>query len=191
MTTFGMAMGPLAVLDLAGLDVGWRIRKNTATMRSRPKEFLARRPPVRTGPLRPEDRRGGTSTKPEAGRRRPIRSRAALEKRPPVGIADGPSRGDRRATVYALINEGACILEEKIALRAGDIDIVYVYGYGFPAWRGGPMWYADTIGLKRVYDRICQFEQQHGKLWTPANLLKQLAETGKTCAELDREKSQT
>lgn len=87
-------------------------------------------------------------------------------------------------TVYALINEGARILEEGIALRPGDIDIIYVYGYGFPAFRGGPMWYADTIGLKTVYDRLRVFEQQHGERWTPAPLLKQLAESGITFASL-------
>src|SRR5262249_58258656 len=71
-------------------------------------------------------------------------------------------------TVYALINEGARILDEGIALRAGDIDIVYVYGYGFPAYRGGPMWYADTVGLKAVHGRIREFENQHGAPSAPA-----------------------
>ena len=78
-------------------------------------------------------------------------------------------------------------LEEGIALRAADIDIVHVHGYGFPAYRGGPMWYADTVGLKQVYERVRQFEQRHGDLWTPALLLKRLAESGKTFADRDRE----
>ena len=90
-------------------------------------------------------------------------------------------------TVYALVNEGARILEEGIALRAVDIDIVYVHGYGFPAYRGGPMWYADTVGLKQVYEHVRQFEKQHGDLWTPAPLLQRLAESGKTFTELDKE----
>src|SRR5207247_6701407 len=77
-------------------------------------------------------------------------------------------------TVYALINEGARILEEGIALRAGDIDVIYVYGYGFPAYRGGPMWYADTVGLKKVHDRIREFQRQHGDRWAPAPLLARL-----------------
>jgi 3-hydroxyacyl-CoA dehydrogenase len=88
--------------------------------------------------------------------------------------------------VYALINEGAKILGEGIALRAVDIDIIYIYGYGFPAHRGGPMWYADTVGIKNVYERICEFEKQHGNDWTPALLLKQLAEAGKNFADLDK-----
>jgi 3-hydroxyacyl-CoA dehydrogenase len=68
-----------------------------------------------------------------------------------------------------------------------DIDIVYVHGYGFPAYRGGPMWYADTVGLKQVAERIRQFEKQHGDLWAPAPLLQRLAESGKTFAGLDKE----
>src|SRR5262249_13084480 len=91
-------------------------------------------------------------------------------------------------TLYALINEGAKILEEGIALRAVDIDIIYINGYGFPAYRGGPMWYADTVGLTKIYERICAFQKQHGDLWKPAGLLKRLADDGKTFASLDMEK---
>jgi 3-hydroxyacyl-CoA dehydrogenase len=82
--------------------------------------------------------------------------------------------------IYALVNEGARILEDGIALRAVDIDITYLCGYGFPAWRGGPMFYAGTVGLKNVLARIEEFERQHGSdLWSPAPLLKRLAEQGK------------
>src|SRR5208282_1418641 len=89
--------------------------------------------------------------------------------------------------IYALVNEGARILEEGYALRAVDIDIIYINGYGFPAYRGGPMWHADTVGLKKVYDRVLEFRQQHGEIWEPADLLKQLAEQGKTFADYNRE----
>jgi 3-hydroxyacyl-CoA dehydrogenase len=92
--------------------------------------------------------------------------------------------------IYALVNEGARILEEGYALRAVDIDIIYINGYGYPAYRGGPMWYADTVGLKKVYDRVVEFEKQHGALWTPAPLLKQLAESGKTFADFDKQVGQ-
>ena len=86
--------------------------------------------------------------------------------------------------IYALVNEGARILEEGIALRAVDIDIIYINGYGFPAHRGGPMWYADTVALKNVYERICDFHRQFGELWEPAPLLKRLVEEErKTFAE--------
>jgi 3-hydroxyacyl-CoA dehydrogenase len=89
--------------------------------------------------------------------------------------------------VYALVNEGARILEEGYALRAVDIDIIYLNGYGFPAYRGGPMWHADTVGLRKVYARVCEFHQQHGELWAPAPLLKRLAEADKTFAAFDKE----
>jgi 3-hydroxyacyl-CoA dehydrogenase len=89
--------------------------------------------------------------------------------------------------IYALVNEGARILEEGFALRAVDIDIIYLNGYGFPAYRGGPMWHADMVGLQKVYQRICEFHQQHGELWAPAPLLQRLAESGKTFAEFDKE----
>jgi 3-hydroxyacyl-CoA dehydrogenase len=91
--------------------------------------------------------------------------------------------------IYALVNEGARILEEGYALRAVDIDIIYLNGYGFPAHRGGPMWYADTVGLKNVLARINEFHRQHGELWEPAPLLKRLAEEGKGFADFDKKAS--
>ena len=91
--------------------------------------------------------------------------------------------------LYALVNEGARILEEGFALRAVDIDIIFINGYGFPAHRGGPMWYADTVGLKKVYERVCEFHRQHGVLWEPAPLLKELAGQGRTFGDFIRERS--
>ena len=82
--------------------------------------------------------------------------------------------------LYALVNEGARILDEGIAQRASDIDTIYVYGYGFPAYLGGPMFYADSVGLKRVYDRVCAFSSQDPASWQPAPLLRKLAEEGGT-----------
>jgi 3-hydroxyacyl-CoA dehydrogenase len=90
--------------------------------------------------------------------------------------------------VLALINEGAKLLDEGIALRASDIDVVYLNGYAFPAWRGGPMFYADTLGLDRVLARLAEFEQRHGAgFWSPAALLKRLADSGKTFSSFDQE----
>ena len=88
--------------------------------------------------------------------------------------------------MYPLINEGARILEEGIALRPSDIDIIYIYGYGFPPYRGGPMYYADTLGLKRVYDDIAAYHRAHGEFWQPAPLLTRLAEEGKGFRDLAR-----
>ena len=188
---YGMAMGPLATGDLAGLDVGWRIRKEYRHLQ---------KPGVRQ-PIA-EDRLcelGRYGQKTGAGWYKYDESRRAISDPKVTELvrtwaAEG-SIAQRQISaeeivdrcLYALVNEGARILEEGYALRAVDIDIIYINGYGFPAYRGGPMWYADTVGLKKVSDRICEFHQQHGELWTPAPLLKQLAEQGKTFAEFSKE----
>jgi 3-hydroxyacyl-CoA dehydrogenase len=194
LTEFGMAMGPLAVGDLAGLDVGWRIRKEYRHL-----EPAGRRVPLVADRLcemgRYGQKTGAGWYRYTAGSRSPVADleveRLIEESARAAGIARRTIAPEEivERTVYALVNEGARILEEGIALRAVDIDIVYVHGYGFPAYRGGPMWYADTVGLKQVYERVRQFEQQHGDLWTPAPLLGRLAESGKLFADLDKESS--
>ena len=85
--------------------------------------------------------------------------------------------------VYALINRGAELLREGVALRPGDIDIVYIYGYGFPPHHGGPMWYADEIGVRDVYDDVVRFERQFGAHWAPSPLLAEIAQSGATFAK--------
>jgi 3-hydroxyacyl-CoA dehydrogenase len=188
---YGMAMGPLATGDLAGLDVGWRIRKEYRHLQ---------KPGVRQ-PMA-EDylcELGRYGQKTGAGWYKYDENRRAI---PDPEVAELVRKWAAEASIaqrqisaeeivgrclYALVNEGARILEEGYALRAVDIDIIYLNGYGFPAYRGGPMWYADTVGLKKVYDRICGFRRQHGELWTPAPLLKQLADQGKTFAEFNKE----
>ena len=188
---FGMAMGPLAVGDLAGLDVGWRIRKEYRHLE---------KPGVRqafAGDQLCELGRYGQKT--NAGWYKYDENRRAIPD-PEVatmvrkwsaeaGITQRQIAADEIVDrcVYSLVNEGARILEEGYALRAVDIDIIYLNGYGFPAYRGGPMWYADTVGLKKVYDRICELHKQHGELWEPAPLLKQLAGQGKSFADFKKE----
>jgi 3-hydroxyacyl-CoA dehydrogenase len=196
LAAFGMAMGPLAVGDLAGLDVGWRIRK----------EYRHLVPPGERQP-RVADRlcemgRFGQKTGagwyryPDGGRTPvpdPEVEKLIAECRREAGLSPRtiPAEEIVERTVYALINEGAKILEEGFALRAVDIDIIYLNGYGFPAYRGGPMWYADTVGLPKVYERVRQFEREHGHLWQPAALLQRLAEAGRTFADFDRERHAT
>jgi 3-hydroxyacyl-CoA dehydrogenase len=188
---FGMAMGPLAVDDLAGLDIGWAIRKERA-----PHRKPGVRAPLVPDKLCEQGRFGqksgrGWSSYDENRQPSPDAGTAALIES--VARAAGIARRsilheeivDR--CVYALINEGARVLEDGIALRAVDIDIVYIYGYGFPAWRGGPMFYADTVGLAKILARIEEFEKKHGSdLWQPAPLLKQLAAEEKTFKEWDQ-----
>jgi 3-hydroxyacyl-CoA dehydrogenase len=191
LSEFGMAMGPLAVGDLAGLDVGWRVRKEYRHLE---------KPGVRraiAGDRLCEMGRYGQKTgagwyKYDENRRAiPDPDVAALVRQwaAEAGIPQRKIHADEIVDrcVYALVNEGARILEEGYALRAVDIDIIYLNGYGFPAYRGGPMWFADAVGLPRVYDRVCEFHRQHGQIWEPAPLLKQLAEQGGTFAAFSRE----
>ncbi|HEX9111006.1 MAG TPA: 3-hydroxyacyl-CoA dehydrogenase NAD-binding domain-containing protein [Terriglobales bacterium] len=188
---FGNAMGPLATGDLAGLDVGWRIRKEYRHL-----EKPGIRQPFVEDRLCELGRYGQKTLK--GWYRYDENRRASVDPEVPALVrnwsADAgiPQRQisaeeivDR--CVYALVNEGARILEEGYALRAVDIDIIFLNGYGFPAYRGGPMWHADTVGLQKVYQRACEFHQQHGELWAPAPLLQRLAEAGKTFAEFDQE----
>lgn len=191
----GMAMGPLATSDLAGIDVGWRIRKEHPGLLGK-----GARQPIVEDLLYEE---GSYGQKTGAGwyiydeNRRPLHN-AETEKiidqaRAKLGITPRAISAEEivERTIYALVNEGARILEEGYALRAGDIDIIYINGYGFPAYRGGPMWYADTVGLKRVYQRVQEFQKQHGEAWEPAPLLKRLAEQGKTFADFDQQVGNT
>ena len=188
---FGNAMGPLATGDLAGLDVGWRIRKEYRHLEKpgirqpfaedRLCEMGRYGQKTQRGWYRYDDNRRASADPEVSALVRKWSAEAGIPQRQ-ISSAEIVDR-----CIYALVNEGARILEEGYALRAVDIDIIYLNGYGFPAYRGGPMWHADTVGLQKVYQRICEFHQQHGELWAPAPLLQRLAETGKTFAEFDKE----
>ena len=180
---FGMAMGPLAMYDLVGNDV-MRDIAGVPNAESRAAEGV--RQPLVLAKLCAMGRLGqktgrGWSRYDENRKALPDPEAASLI-RGAAAEAGLPQREISREEmvdrcVLALVNEGARILEEGIALRASDIDVVYLTGYGFPGWRGGPMFYADTIGLKNVLARIQEFEARHGAaLWSPAPLLKRLAE---------------
>jgi 3-hydroxyacyl-CoA dehydrogenase len=185
--TFGMAMGRFAMSDLAGLDIGWASRKRLAP--TRPQHLRYSRVADRICEMgRFGQKTGAGYYRYEAGNRTPIPDPEidAL-----IASCSAEAGIERRAitdeeiverTMYALINEGAKILEEGVAQRASDIDLIYVNGYGFPAWRGGPMFLADTIGLDKVYAKVQEFHAKHGDYWLPSPLLKRLAESGKTFA---------
>jgi 3-hydroxyacyl-CoA dehydrogenase len=189
---FGWAMGPLAVSDLAGLDVGWRIRKEFKHL----EKPGVRIPRVadRLCELEHFGQKTGHGFSRYDAERRPLpdpETAALIE-------AVAREAGIERRTItqqeiedrclFALVNEGAKLLGEGIALRAVDIDIVYLNGYGFPAWRGGPMFYADTVGLDKVLARIREFGARHGSdLWSPAPLLDRLARDGRSFADFDRQ----
>ena len=188
---FGMAMGPLATGDLAGLDVGWRIRKEYRHL-EKPgvrQAFAADRlcelgrygQKTGAGWYKYDESRRAIPDSEVAQMVRKWSSEASIDQRE-ISAQEIVDR-----CIYALVNEGARILEEGFASRAVDIDIIYINGYGFPPYRGGPMWYADTMGLSNVYERVSEFHRIHGELWTPAPLLKRLAEAGQSFAEFSRE----
>jgi len=195
LSDFGMAMGPLATGDLAGLDVGWRIRKEYRHLEvpgirqpfveDRLCELGRYGQKTGAGWFKYDDQRRAAPD-PAVGEliRKSVEEAGIAQRQ--VSAAEITDR-----CLYALVNEGARILEEGYALRASDIDIIYINGYGFPAHHGGPMWFADAVGLKQVYDRICEFHRQHGEIWQPAPLLQQLAEQGKTFAEFGKKQGVT
>jgi len=184
---FGLAMGPFRMSDLAGNDVGWYIRKRR----------YVEKPHVRYSKIADricERGRFGQKTgagwyRYEPGRREaipdPVVEELVVAYRRELGLA--PRKISREEiverAVFALVNEGAKIVEEGIALRASDVDMVYLTGYGFPARRGGPMHYADSVGLYNVVRAMSRFAANpHGDpaFWTPAPLLARLAAEGKS-----------
>ena len=185
---FGMAMGPLAMGDLAGLDVGYKAREGRTDLPDDPKLY-------RMGTMLVEMGRYGQKTgsgfyKYDAETRRRMADAEVegwiVEESEKLGITrrDISEEEILQRCFYPLINEGALILEEGIAQRPSDIDVVYIYGYAFPAAKGGPMHYADSVGLKNVYDKICEFRDLYGEqYWKPAPLLEKLAKEGKTFAQ--------
>ncbi len=187
---FGAAMGPLAVGDLAGLDVGMRVRQEMPHLfpegTRRP---LAEDALCELGRYGQKTGAGWYRYGEDRSRREDPGVVALLERiSAEAGIKrreiDDSEILDR--TVYALVNEGARILQEGYALRASDIDVIYLNGYGFPAYRGGPMYYADALGLDRVLERVEEFHARHGHWWRPAPLLKELAGRGGSFREWDR-----
>ncbi len=188
---FGFPMGPFAMGDLAGLDVGWRIRKRRAQSNATVLETSIIADKVcemgRFG-----QKTGAGWFRYEAGSRTP-QPDPEIEA---LILATAAERGIERREIgeqeilercmYPLINEGAKILEEGLATRASDVDVVWIYGYGFPLYRGGPMFYADSIGLQPIYDVMSRLYDKHGDLLKPAESLERLAKAGKGFADFER-----
>jgi 3-hydroxyacyl-CoA dehydrogenase len=177
LTDFGFPMGPFAMGDLAGLDVGWRIRKGRGT-----KSPVADRI-CELG--RFGQKTGSGYFRYEKGDRTPIPDPDVEKIIVDVATEQGITR--RHVTdeeilqrlLYPMVNEGAKILDEKIAIRASDIDVIWVYGYGWPVYRGGPMFWADQVGLRVLRDTMLNFQKASGDaFWTPAPLLNRLADAG-------------
>jgi 3-hydroxyacyl-CoA dehydrogenase len=186
---FGMAMGILAVFDLAGVDVGYKIRQERqAFLPDDPSFYRASALLVEHGML--GQKSGSGYYRYEPGSRERFDNPAALQlfadeaARLNIPQRKIPDQEIVERCLYSLINEGAMVLEEEVALRASDVDVVYTAGYGFPRHRGGPMFFADTVGLKAICDRIDEFA---GKLdpqyWKAANLLRELSGRGGSLAD--------
>jgi 3-hydroxyacyl-CoA dehydrogenase len=184
---FGFAMGPFRMGDLAGNDIGWAIRKRRSV--ERPNMIYSK-----TADLLCEKGRFGQKVGKGwydyvAGKRDPIPNAEVVQMiedyRASKGIKPRKVSDEEivQRLVFALVNEGARILEEGIASKASDIDMVYLMGYGFPLFRGGPMCYADTVGLFNVMQSMQRFARNpldDAKFWEPAPLLKKLVAEGKS-----------
>jgi 3-hydroxyacyl-CoA dehydrogenase len=184
---FGFAMGPFRMGDLAGNDIGWAIRKRRYVEKPNLKYS-------KTADLLCEMGRFGQKTGAgwydyQAGKRDAIPSQLVVDMiekhRKELGITPRKITDEEivQRLVYSLVNEAAHILEDGIASRASDIDMVYITGYGFPVYRGGPMQYADTVGLFNVVQSMKRFAQNpldDAKFWQPAPLLAKLVADGKT-----------
>ena len=187
---FGFAMGPFRVSDLAGNDILWYIRKRQYL--EYPERVFSKTPDriCELGRFGQKTGAGWYDYKP--GDRSAIPSdlvnKIVLEESAKSGLSRRKISDEEivQRALYSLINEGARILEEKIALRASDIDVVYLTGYGFPDFRGGPLFYADTVGLPNILRTMREFAKGYQPdAWEPAPLLKQLAAEGRTFAGLD------
>jgi 3-hydroxyacyl-CoA dehydrogenase len=182
---WGMAMGPFRMIDMAGGDIGWAIRKRR--YQEQPELKYARLPDVLCEMGRFGQKTGAGWYKYEPGRRDaipdPVVEKLIEDYRKQEGITPRKISDEEiiQRCILALSNEGAKILEEGIAQRASDVDMVYLTGYGFPVFRGGPMFYADTLGLYQTVRLMKRFGQQTGDAyWKPAALLEKLAADGKS-----------
>ena len=190
LTTFGLAMGPCAMLDMAGQDVAWFVRQRQ--LKTWPSDMHY----SRLADLLYE--RGRLGSKTGAGwYRYPSGPRSAepdpdveamiVEESKRLGIVRRKITDEEILTrcLYALVNEGARLLAEGIVRRPGDIDLCYVYGMGFPAARGGPMYWADSVGIANIHAAVVALHAQHDDNWAPAPLLAELAASGRRFVDID------
>jgi 3-hydroxyacyl-CoA dehydrogenase len=172
---FGLPMGPFAMSDLAGLDIGWsRETSKSQTLREKLCEMDRRGQKTGAGFYDYDASRKATPS--------PIVEQMVLDHSKGKGMTRRqiPDAEILERLIYPMINEGAKILEEGKAIRASDIDMVWINGYGWPVYRGGPMFYADTVGLKNVLARMQQWEREIGPEFKPSELLRRKAEAGET-----------
>lgn len=189
-TQFGLAMGPLSMSDLAGIDVGYLVRESRRDeIAHEPSYQRVQDELYKLGRYGQKTGRGNYLYEGRTQKDDPEVLELARTLADQLGITQRDISDEEivERCIFSLINEGALILEEGIAYRASDCDLIWVNGYGFPAWRGGPMHYADEIGLQAIVDAIEKYRSQlgeYGEKWfTPAPLLKQLATEGRRFAD--------
>ncbi len=182
MVDFGYPMGPFAVGDLAGLDIGYAGRKRRAEANPNYRKLPIADRIVEMGRL--GQKTGAGWYRYEKGDRTPHPdpevARIIKETAAEMGVPQRQFSDEEilRRLLFSSVNEACRILEEGIAYRASDIDVMWLYGFGFPRYRGGLMYWADTIGAREVYNQIAAWHQQYGERWAPAKLLRELAERG-------------
>lgn len=177
---FGFPMGPFQMADLAGLDIGWSAATSKGeTVRDRLCEAGKRGQKTGSGFYDYDEKRNRTPSK--------VAEEIILAKSAELGIARRQISDAEilERCIYPMINEGAKILEEGIAQRPSDIDVAWIYGYGFPVYRGGPMFYGDTVGLKAVLEGLEKYQKAIGAAFEPAALLTKLAAEGKAFSDLN------
>jgi len=184
-------MGPIAVGDLAGLDIGYRSRRDQGIESRAVKEFTLADTLVEMERLGQKAGAGYYRYDPQTRKRQADPEVQSLIET--IAATWGVKRRDIdekeivERLVLALVNEGAAILQEGIAARPSDIDIVYLNGYGFPTWRGGPMFYADTLGIDTAIEKLIGLQQLTGDTcWEPNSLLLELAEKGQDLNSLNK-----
>lgn len=185
MQTWGMAMGPLAVNDMSGIDIAYKARKENPELPDDPSYFCAANTMVEAGRLGQKTDAGFYQYDAQTKRRVDDDSvlKVFKEQADKLGVTQRDNISDeeiQHRLIFALINEGANIIDEGIAVRASDIDVIWLNGYGFPRYFGGPMCYANEIGLDNVLNIIQGFQQQLGdQYWKPSTLLVKLAKEGR------------
>ena len=183
MVDFGYPIGPFAVNDMSGLDISYDTRKRRAAADPNYRKLPITDRLRRDGPPRPEDRHGLVPLRegrPHAASSIPRRTRIIKEVATEMGFEQRTFTDEEilRRLLFSSVNEACKILEEGKALRASDIDVMWLNGFGFPRYRGGLMFWADTIGAREVYNQIAAWHQRYGARWKPSALLQQLAESG-------------
>ncbi len=186
---FGFPMGVFAMGDMAGLDIGWRIRQErgqTSLVADKLCEMGRLGQKTGAGYFRydPQNPAGARTPIPD-----PVVEEIVLEASRTLGITRKPLDDELilQRLLYPMVNEAAKILEEGVARRASDIDVIWIYGYGWPRHRGGPMHFADAVGLEQICGRLQDFEREYGESFRPAPLLQRLAERKSSFAEWQRE----